>query len=85
MKNKGINILLWVYQVSVGLGLWSNKYFIAILSGDVKLHNFQKSEVSDLKWCTKGNCIHLIRPYNLERIEVLGKIDKIINSYILVR
>ncbi len=30
MKNTGINILLWVYQVSVGLGLWSNKYFIAI-------------------------------------------------------
>ena len=30
MKNTGINILLWVYRVSVSLGLWSNKYFIAI-------------------------------------------------------
>ena len=64
---------------------YRHKYFISILNEEVELNNFQRSEVSDLKWCTKQQCLDLIRPYNLERIEVLEKVDKIINSFILVR
>ena len=64
---------------------YRHKYFVAAISEHVKLHNFQRSEVSDMKWFTKDECVRTIRPYNLERIEVIEKIDKIINSYILVR
>ena len=42
---------------------------------------FQKSEVSDMKWLTLEECIQVIRPYSLEKIEIINKIHKIFDFF----
>ena len=65
---------------------YRHKYFIANLkNGDYNINNFQKSEVSNMRWCTLQECLELIRPYNLEKRKIIRNIHHIINSCLLVR
>lgn len=43
--------------------------------------NFQKSEVSKLEWLSLNECVRKIRPYNLEKIELIKNIDKLLGEY----
>ena len=47
-------------------------------------NNFQKSEVSQIKWCNLEEALKLIRPYNLEKKEIINNIDEILNKYSLI-
>ena len=61
---------------------YKHKYYLAYKCLDKEhLINFQKSEISKVEWFTYNNCIKIIRPYNLERIDVLKNINKVINNY----
>ena len=48
---------------------------------DNSLNNFQKSEVSKIEWKTYSDCIKEIRPYNLEKIDTLSRVNHILQSY----
>ncbi len=41
---------------------------------------FQKSEISDAKWCTFSELIQIIRPYHCERIRIIKRIDSLLNK-----
>ena len=41
-------------------------------------------EVSDLKWLTLDECLKMIRPYNLEKKEVIKNIDNVLHKYRLI-
>ncbi len=43
--------------------------------------NFQKSEVSKVQWLSFEECLKIIRPYNLERIDTLIKVNSILTKY----
>ena len=43
------------------------------------MDNFQKSEVSKLEWKTVEECISSIRPYNLEKKQLIININKRLN------
>ena len=43
--------------------------------------DYQKSEVSKVQWLQLNDCLKLIRPYNLEKKDVLKKVDHIIKTY----
>ena len=45
------------------------------------LDNFQKSEVSKIEWKNYNECIKQIRPYNLEKMDTLKRVDNILKSY----
>ena len=62
---------------------YKHKYFIAY-SNHMDSKNFQKSEVSKIKWMTLDEACSSIRPYNLERIELLKDIDKVLHKYSLI-
>ena len=47
------------------------------------LLNFQKSEVSKMKWVSLEECLSLIRPYNIEKKDLIKRIDKILHKYSL--
>ena len=49
----------------------------------INTDNFQKSEVSKMEWKTFDECLLCIRPYNLEKIDVLRNINDIINNHML--
>jgi hypothetical protein len=50
-------------------------------STDISLNNFQKSEVSKLEWKNVDNCLESIRPYNLEKKELIKNINKVLLEY----
>jgi 8-oxo-dGTP pyrophosphatase MutT (NUDIX family) len=63
---------------------YKHKYYLAYIKNDFSNTNYQKSEVSELKWFTYEECLKHIRPYNLERIEIVNKINKILHKYSLI-
>lgn len=61
---------------------YKHKYFVAFLkSKNINLTNFQKSEVSKLEWKSFDECIKTIRPYNLEKIDIITKLNKVLEKY----
>lgn len=63
---------------------YKHKYYLAVIKEDVSINNYQKTEVSQLKWVNYDTCLKHFRPYNLERINILKKINKIYNNYSLI-
>jgi ADP-ribose pyrophosphatase YjhB (NUDIX family) len=61
---------------------YKHKYFLAFMKqSDVCLNNFQVSEVSKLEWKTIDECLETIRPYNLEKKELITNIYKVLEEY----
>ena len=61
---------------------YKHKYFLAFMDNlDNNLNNYQKTEVSKLEWKTVDNCLESIRPYNLEKKELIQNINKILQEY----
>jgi 8-oxo-dGTP pyrophosphatase MutT (NUDIX family) len=64
---------------------YKHKYFLAFIddenSVDFNLNNFQKTEVSKLEWKTFVDCLESIRPYNLEKRELIQNINKVLQEY----
>ena len=64
---------------------YKHKYYLAYINDyDVDMKKFQKSEVSNMKWCYLEEVLSIIRPYNLEKREIIIKIDKILHKYSLI-
>ena len=57
---------------------YKHKYFLAYTKDISSLANFQKSEVSKLEWKSHEECIHSIRPYNLEKKKVITNINNVL-------
>ena len=49
-----------------------------------RVNEIQKTEVSKMKWCDMNEILSLIRPYNLEKKDIIIKIDKILHKYSLI-
>jgi len=66
---------------------YKHKYFLAYMSDEMNikeeegLSNFQTSEVSKLEWKTTEECLACIRPYNLEKKQLISNIYKILQEY----
>lgn len=66
---------------------YKHKYFLAIMekyfddSNNSNFNNFQKTEVSKLEWKTIDSCLESIRPYNLEKKELIKNINKVLTEY----
>jgi 8-oxo-dGTP pyrophosphatase MutT (NUDIX family) len=61
---------------------YKHKYFLAFMSEEnISLEHFQKTEVSKLEWKTFEQCMESIRPYHLEKINILTKINKMLQEY----
>ena len=63
---------------------YKHKYFVAYMKGMNLSKNYQKSEVSQIAWLTLDECIKKIRPYNLEKISVIKRIDEVLHKYRLI-
>ena len=61
---------------------YKHKYYLCKMEYNKTLceENFQKSEISSLKWFNFEETISKIRPYNYEKIDMIKKINNIINN-----
>ncbi len=62
---------------------YTHKYFLAVIT-DHTLQNYQRSEVGKISWYNYEEAIKKIRPYNLEKIDILHKINKVLQEYRLI-
>ena len=66
---------------------YKHKYFLAFYNNSQdednlnELNNFQVTEVSKLEWKTLDKCLESIRPYNLEKKEIIQNINKVLQEY----
>ena len=72
------------YFVGSNFKSYKHKYYLAYIKDNFSNDNYQKSEVSQMKWLSYEDCLKYIRPYNLERIEILNKINIILKNYSLI-
>tara|TARA_Y100000588_G_C14125658_1_gene869278 strand:+ start:352 stop:1149 length:798 start_codon:yes stop_codon:yes gene_type:complete len=64
---------------------YKHKYFIAYMNQKYEsVQDFQFSEVSQVKWFTLEKCLEVIRPYNLEKKELIKNIDRVLHKYRLI-
>ena len=73
-------------EIYIGSNLksYKHKYYLAYMdqSSDM-LFNYQKTEVSKLEWKTIDECIASIRPYNLEKLQLIKNIHQLLQEYTL--
>lgn len=65
---------------------YKHKYFLAYMNPDKdidNLCNYQLTEVSKLDWKTIDKCLESIRPYNLEKKQLIININKVLQEYSL--
>jgi ADP-ribose pyrophosphatase YjhB (NUDIX family) len=61
---------------------YKHKYYVAYMDKQEEpFINYQKSEVSKVEWLSFTECKKIIRPYNLERIDTLKKVNHILSYY----
>jgi 8-oxo-dGTP pyrophosphatase MutT (NUDIX family) len=64
---------------------YKHKYYLAYMNDigerETSLENYQRSEVSKLEWKTVDECLESIRPYNLEKKQLIMNINKVLQEY----
>ena len=53
-------------------------------NGAEPIRSFQKSEVSQIKWLSLEKCLSFIRPYHLEKKDLINKINNTLDKYRLI-
>lgn len=64
---------------------YKHKYFLMYMNYDDSLNigQYQTSEVSMIAWKTFEECIQYFRPYNLEKIRILNKVNSGLKHHLL--
>ncbi len=65
---------------------YKHKYFLAFIQEEDDLNNqpfvhFQPSEVSKMEWKTLDECLESIRPYHLEKKQLIQNVYKVLKEY----
>ena len=61
---------------------YKHKYYLSIFFGsNNNPSHYQESEVSAAKWLTYDECFKHIRKYNLEKLDMFKKVNKVIMNY----
>jgi len=61
---------------------YKNKYFLGYTEYlKYNLNNYQETEVSKIEWKTLEECLESIRPYNLEKKQLIININKVLQEY----
>ena len=63
---------------------YKHKYFIARSKGSLPKKGFQESEVSDLQWFTYEEVMAKIRPYNVERKQLVSLVHSMLDEYVIL-
>ena len=66
---------------------YTYKYYLSYMKYNdylkSRLDNYQKSEVSKIEWVSLKECIEKIRPYNLEKINLIKNINDVLLQHVL--
>jgi 8-oxo-dGTP pyrophosphatase MutT (NUDIX family) len=61
---------------------YKHKYYLAYMDKTMDiLQNYQQTEVSKIEWKTLDQCLESIRPYNLEKKQIIMNVHKVLQNY----
>jgi len=61
---------------------YKHKFFVAFMrENNTSLNEYQKTEISKLEWKTFDECLECIRPYHLEKKQMLSNINNMLQEY----
>jgi len=61
---------------------YKHKYYVALVEEDsIPICSYQKTEVSSVEWKTFNNVCNVIRPYNLEKLDVIKRVNRLLCEY----
>ena len=61
---------------------YKHKYYVAILNVDsISINGYQKTEVSKINWIPLNEACNVIRPYNLEKMDVVKRVNTLLQEY----
>lgn len=63
---------------------YKNKYYICYMNSNLEsaqTSGYQKSEVKNMKWLTYDECMNVIRPYNVEKKNMLTSINDTLHTF----
>ena len=65
---------------------YKHKYYLMYMKyeNSIPLGEYELTEVSKMDWKTYGECMSVIRDYNLEKKDMLSKINHVLTNYHLV-
>lgn len=79
-----INNLNTFEEVFIGSNYksYKHKYFLAYIHENIPPETiFQTHEISKIKWINIDDCVSYIRDYNIEKIEIINSIKKLLKTY----
>lgn len=81
----GIKNIVPFEEVFIGSNYknYKHKYYLMFMNYDntIDMSRFDDSEVSLMEWKTIQECVHSIRPYNIEKINMIIRIDNTLEKY----
>ena len=61
---------------------YKNKYYLSYMDNNAtQINNYQKSEVKNMKWLTYDECMNTIRPYNIEKKNIITSINNTLHKF----
>lgn len=81
---KNVNTFEEVF-IGSNLKCYRHKYYLMYMTyeNSLKTGDFEKTEVSSIKWTSIKECLSLIRSYNVEKKRMITDIDVALNKYSL--
>lgn len=83
---KQINNVIPFEEIFIGSNIksYKNKYYLSYMSRDTMQKNeYQKSEVKNMKWLSYKECMDIIRPYNIEKKNIITSINNTLNKFVI--
>lgn len=62
---------------------YKHKYYLTFMNYNktIDTKGFDNSEVSSMEWKSFNDCVNSIRPYNIEKINMISRIDNALEKY----
>ena len=83
---KQIHNVIPYEEIFIGSNIksYKNKYYLSYMRRDAMQKNeCQKSEVKNMKWLSYKECMDIIRPYNVEKKNIITSVDNALNKFTL--
>jgi ADP-ribose pyrophosphatase YjhB (NUDIX family) len=83
---KQIHIVIPYEEIFIGSNIksYKNKYYLSYMRRDtIQKNEYQKSEVKNMKWLSYKECMDIIRPYNVEKKNILTSVNNTLHNFML--
>ena len=83
---KQIHNVIPYEEIFIGSNIksYKNKYYLSYMSRDtIQKNEYQKSEVKNMKWLSYKECMDIIRPYNIEKKNIITSVNNTLNNFML--